>query len=309
MHAWPVDTQAIKRSSSTRQRRTIRTFTDATFLASSILLGPQAAVATPLSKAAEEAKKPAPRREIPARASENILSQWAETSDKVSEVLELLSLARDVYSLARESYESAWDPTRPSRPPAAPPKPVREAAFYAALRSHHMQPPDFVLTRLDGAGIELGVLSGGGTRLGLGVGWLRGEIRADSPAFGGLTNPREFDVEARANFPFFAYSVMSMNWCTGIRGGFLAWDYANPVTAADDDGRSRRVDEDWLPTVSIYVGLGLTPLRTQIFEIGVDAGVGLRGYFTETHQGFQNDLFGDGVFTQFSIEMALHSDG
>ena len=267
----------------------------------SLLLVAQDGFASSLRSAVEEAKKPVEKQEILWRDSEN--SNTGSTS------LAILSMMLDFLCDSSEYAESRTSMQSQSAPPlsvSAPSEPRGDPSCYTAFKSLHVQPSDNVLKSLDGAGIELGGASPSGVHVGVSIEWLRGEIREDSPAYGGLVNPYEIALDVRARFPFIRWGFFGMNGFGGIRGAALGWKYANPVFAIDEFGDGEEIGRDWLPSLSVYVGLGLTPLHTRYLDIGVDLGTGLRGYFPETVKKFHNDVLKDGSFTQFSVEVALH---
>ncbi len=290
---------------------------DATGLAlawCSLLYMPHDSLATDLSRVFLEAKKPVEKQEAVHRASQSTpqntspSTQAWETTDEDSDPLAWVGMILDglgeIQALLKDdtpaSYGEAYPPPQITGAPLAS---TSGASVYAALKSLHVQPSDTALENLDGGGIEIGGVLASGLRMGVGLYSLRGEVLKSSLAYGGLTNAYEFAVDARARLPF--YGSRFLSGFAGIRGGRLGWYYANPVFAIDDLGHGEEIWRDGLFNVSGYFGIGLTPIHTDFLEIGVDLGTGYREYFDESHEGFHNDVFAGGWFSQISVELAL----
>ena len=57
--------------------------------------------------------------------------------------------------------------------------------------------------------------------------------------------------------------------------------------------------------VAVIFGIGFVPLRTRSFDRGVNCTTGMRLYFNETSEGFDNDLFQAGTLTQIDVELVF----
>jgi hypothetical protein len=260
---------------------------------------PDRAAASKLSEVVEEAKKPVESQEVVERPSTDV-------DDCGSGVWGLVSILLDISACADCSdSDSAPSPGsgETDTPGVGPSQSRGIDSWYVGLKSLHVRPADDVLAGLGGAGIEVGFLSSR-VRTEVGFYWLEGSILEDSPVYGGLADPVEVAIDGRVRVYF--SRILGVNGFVGGRFGRLFWDYVNPVFAVDEYGYGDEIWRDSLDSVSGYFGIGLHPFRTQAVEVGVDLGVGWRGYMGETQEGFRNDLFQDGWFPQIGVEIALH---
>ena len=85
----------------------------------------------------------------------------------------------------------------------------------------------------------------------------------------------------------------------GGRFGLMGWEWAEPVTAPDEDGSGTdTIERDYLTFFSGYLGMGLSLIQTTHFRLGVNVSGGFKVYNTVTVEGFDNDVFGDGGISQ-----------
>ncbi|UCE02627.1 MAG: hypothetical protein JSW67_15560 [Candidatus Latescibacterota bacterium] len=270
----------------------------AALISSGLFHAPGRAAASDLSEVAEEAKKPVESQGVVDRSSN-------DADDCGSGVWGLVSLLLDL-SACSDCSEPAPSPGGGEIDASGSHSRSQRRgidSWYVGLKSLHLRPADDVLAGLGGAGIEAGFLSSS-VRTEVGLYWLEGSILEDSPVYGGLADPVEVAIDGRVRV-YFSRSL-GVNGFVGGRFGRLLWEYVNPVFAVDEYGYGDEIWRDSLDSVSGYFGIGLHPFRTQAVEVGVDLGIGWRGYMGETQEGFRNDLFQDGWFPQIGVEVALH---
>jgi hypothetical protein len=162
--------------------------------------------------------------------------------------------------------------------------------------------------------------SGGSIFLGGEVdGRLRGDLelsyRSLEPrghlSFGAFPNQEEWQIGGNLRFyldpPSRDVRVYTL---IGLSAGELHWDYLEPVEVISVDdwgyvtGHSLLM-HDRITTGSVYIGGGLSFLRTPSVEVGVNGRVGYQFYDDETRAGFFNDLFDPNGFGYVGLEVSF----
>lgn len=90
----------------------------------------------------------------------------------------------------------------------------------------------------------------------------------------------------------------------------LFWRYRHPVLADgwDDEGHylgQTIVGGDLIEGLDLHGGLCLRLLRAPRFEVGLEALAGLKLWWFETYEGFDNDWFGPTPWAQLRLSVAL----
>ena len=134
---------------------------------------------------------------------------------------------------------------------------------------------------------------------------LQGEIRPESQLHDGIEAPLELALGARAGLHLPENSFLGMNGFIGFQYGYLTWKYRNSVFAIDRDGYGQEVSRDSIGGFAGFVGLGVRPVQTRVFSVGVNFRVGRRTYLAETTEGFSNDVFRDSWFSQADVELVI----
>jgi hypothetical protein len=178
-------------------------------------------------------------------------------------------------------------------------------SFFAGVKTLSVRPRDQVVGALDGLGVEGGVFLPAGVQIGVELDRTRGRVRESSQAHGGIEDLFETAVDLRVRAPLLEGDLSGLSGFVGARFGWLQWDYRNPVVALDPWGVGDEIWDDSLGNVTGYAGIGVTPIRTPSWRIGVDFAAGWRGYAQETYQGFRNDLFADAWMLQLNVQFVL----
>jgi hypothetical protein len=100
------------------------------------------------------------------------------------------------------------------------------------------------------------------------------------------------------------HAALGLHSILGFRAGTLLWDYRNPILL-EEDGVTRSVGDDWINYYAPYAGLGVSLVRTERLEVGVQGVAGVRFYDRHTHEGLYNDRFGSAEFGQVTVETSV----
>ncbi len=127
-----------------------------------------------------------------------------------------------------------------------------------------------------------------------------------APGLEGFRQGREYSIGATVKYSLTPmHTAVETYVLAGIRGGLTQWSYLTPLAIEDEFGGVYVVTGDWLPTVSPYVGFGVTLIKTPGFELGTSVRGGLQIWDDYTHAGLFNDTFGPTLFGQMRIELGI----
>lgn len=196
-----------------------------------------------------------------------------------------------------------------------------------APRSGHSPEPEFVMgLTLFGGGADreyvASEFTGGALLLGAEVdGRARGQLELGFRSYDdeslrhppALLDQDEWYMGGNARF-FFGppsqgirpYSML------GFTLGAVTWDYAEPVLVDVYDHHgywvgTDEVEQDRLWTGSVFAGGGLTLIRAETLELGINGRLGLQVYDDETRAGLRNDLFDTDTYAMLGVEVSLFS--
>jgi len=117
--------------------------------------------------------------------------------------------------------------------------------------------------------------------------------------------PHEYGIDGSVRYSLTpAYATFGIAPVVGFRVGVLTWRYLNGIQV-DRGGGLRTVTGDRLRHYTPYLGLAMTFLRSRHLELGATALGGWRYYDGETHDGLENDLFGDDRFRELRLESRI----
>ena len=132
------------------------------------------------------------------------------------------------------------------------------------------------------------------------------QLTESSGVVDALNSEKEVALDLRLRYSFTpAHTFAGLYGVIGGRAGWLMWNYANDITVVDENGNPRTLEDDRLTYYAGYLGVGVAPVQTEHFMLGVDLDVGLQTFESYTHEGFKQDLFDDFIeFTQllFSVD-------
>jgi len=121
----------------------------------------------------------------------------------------------------------------------------------------------------------------------------------------GMNTIREYGVDIGGRHYLTAGHTMAGVYVLGgMRAGQLYWTYANPVVVVDSQG-TETINNDavWLGVP--YLGLGLSPVQTETTHFGLNLTYGGRFSYSETTQGFENDVFKDVGELKLNVEAGV----
>jgi hypothetical protein len=117
-------------------------------------------------------------------------------------------------------------------------------------------------------------------------------VRFDSQTARGLRNGQELTVGGTLRLDLTRnHTFAGVQLIGGFRGGWLMWNYHNPIWIEDEYGDLIEAGHDDVVTYTPYAGLGFSFIRTSHFHFGADLITGFTFFESYTDQGLQNDLF------------------
>jgi hypothetical protein len=129
--------------------------------------------------------------------------------------------------------------------------------------------------------------------------------------FGAFPNQEEWQIGGNLRFylnpPSRDVRVYTL---IGLSVGELHWDYREPVEVISVDDWGYVTGHSWLmhdriTMGTVYIGGGLSFLRTPTVEVGANGRVGYQFYDDETRAGFFNDLFDPNGFGYVGLEVSF----
>ena len=127
-------------------------------------------------------------------------------------------------------------------------------------------------------------------------------LRPESGLSGGMVHPAEVALDGSIRYDLGpGRSGPTLYPIAGLRAGSVLWDYRHPIVADGSDP----IESDLIGYVAPYAGVGVALVRSARFRLGAHVTTGYRVFEEMSEEGFRNDLFRDGSFTQLTVETSI----